>query len=49
MGKYFILYVTKVANGDREKLRLINFGFEYTGLNTDDGHPIMRKKAVGID
>jgi integrase len=38
-------YISKVAWTDEEKIKLLNLGFEYAGLNTTDGHPIMRKKV----
>ncbi len=42
-------YVSKVAGSDEEKIKLLNPGFEYSGLNTNERLPIMRKKVVGLD
>ena len=42
-------FTSKVATSDKEKMDLINLGYEYTGLNTADGQPIMRRKALGFD
>jgi len=36
-------YVSKAATSDEEKLRLINLGYEYTGVSTQEGHPILRR------
>ncbi|HML02094.1 MAG TPA: hypothetical protein VK487_01840 [Candidatus Bathyarchaeia archaeon] len=41
-------YTSKVAVSDDEKLKLVNLGYEYSGLNTKEGLPIMRKKVVWI-
>jgi integrase len=41
-------YTSKVAVSDDEKLKLVNLGYEYTGMNTKEGLPIMRKKVVWI-
>ncbi len=42
-------YVFKVAASDEEKLSLINLGYEYTGICTGEGYPIMRRKVTGFD
>ncbi len=42
-------FVSKVAGSDEEKIKLFNLGYEYTGLNTNEGMPIMKKKVVGFD
>jgi hypothetical protein len=42
-------YVSKVASTDEEKLKLINLGYEYTGISTKEGHPILRRKVIGFD
>jgi len=41
-------YTSKVAALDDEKLKLLNLGYEYTGMNTKEGLPIMRKKVAWI-
>jgi site-specific recombinase XerD len=42
-------YVSKVADSDEDRLKLLNLGYEYSGLDTNEGLPIMRKKVVGYD
>ena len=38
-------YTSKVAMSDDEKLKLLNLGYEYSGLNTNEGLSTMRKKG----